>query len=98
MATEIGVVKALIGAVTATSTDGSVRTLQVGDVVYANDLISTGAEGAIEIEFADGSVMDLGRSSQALLDSEVFDPVNIDAFFYTHLTLPTNKHVYISVV
>ncbi|MAX52934.1 MAG: hypothetical protein CMH22_13240 [Methylophaga sp.] len=78
MATEIGVVKALIGAVTATSTDGSVRTLQVGDVVYANDLISTGAEGAIEIEFADGSVMDLGRSSQALLDSEVFDPVNID--------------------
>ncbi|WP_289302886.1 retention module-containing protein, partial [Methylophaga sp. UBA3996] len=78
MATEIGVVKALIGAVTATSTDGSVRTLQVGDVVYANDLISTGAEGAIEIEFADGSVMDLGRSSQALLDSEVFDPVNTD--------------------
>lgn len=78
MATEIGVVKALIGAVTVTSTDGSVRTLQVGDVVYANDLISTGAEGAIEIEFADGSVMDLGRSSQALLDAEVFDPTNTD--------------------
>ncbi len=78
MATEIGVVKALIGAVTATSTDGSVRALQVGDVVYANDLISTGAEGAVEIEFADGSVMDLGRSSQALLDTEVFDPTNTD--------------------
>jgi hypothetical protein len=78
MATEIGVVKALIGAVTATSTDGSVRTLQVGDVVYANDLISTGAEGAVEIEFADGSVMDLGRSSQALLDDEVFEPASTD--------------------
>ncbi|KKM62340.1 hypothetical protein LCGC14_1522660, partial [marine sediment metagenome] len=44
-----------------------------------NELISTGGEGAIEIEFADGSVMDLGRSSQALLDTEMFDPSSITA-------------------
>ncbi|MCX4187661.1 retention module-containing protein, partial [Methylophaga sp. OBS4] len=74
MATQIGVVKALIGEVTATAADGSIRTLQVGDRVYADELITTGAAGAVEIEFADGSIMDLGRSSQALLDSEVFDP------------------------
>lgn len=74
MATQIGVVKALIGEVTATAADGTIRTLQVGDTVYANELISTGNGGAVEIEFADGSVMDLGRDSQAMLDSNMFDP------------------------
>ena len=74
MATQIGIVKTLTGEVTATAADGSIRTLQVGDMVYANELISTGQAGAVEIEFADGSIMDLGRSSQAMLDSAVFDP------------------------
>ena len=73
MAAQIGVVKAIIGEVTATAADGSIRTLQAGDRVFANELITTGPGGAIEIEFADGSVMDLGRNSQAMLDSEVFD-------------------------
>jgi T1SS-143 domain-containing protein len=74
MATEVGVVKALMGEVTATAADGSERILRVGDIVYANELISTGPGGAVELEFADGSVMDLGRSSQAMLDSDVIDP------------------------
>ena len=74
MATEIGIIKALVGTATATATDGTIRNLQVGDKVYQNDLITTGAAGAVEIEFADGSTMDMGRSSQAMLDLEVFDP------------------------
>ncbi|WP_273152670.1 retention module-containing protein, partial [Methylophaga thiooxydans] len=74
MATQIGVIKAVLGTVTATAMDGSTRTLQIGDRVYANELISTGQAGAVEIEFADGSVMDLGRNSQAMLDNGVFDP------------------------
>ncbi len=74
MATQIGIVKALIGTVTATSADGSTRNLQVGDSVYADELVSTGSGGAVELEFADGSVMDLGRDSQALLDNTVFNP------------------------
>lgn len=74
MAVQIGIVKSLVGQVTATAADGSIRTLQAGDRVYANELISTGPDGAIEIEFEDGSVMDLGRSSQATLDSELYDP------------------------
>ncbi len=74
MATQIGIIKALIGTVTATSADGVVRNLHVGDNVYADELVSTGTGGAVEIEFADGSVMDLGRDSQALLDNAVFNP------------------------
>lgn len=74
MATEIGSIKALIGTASATSSDGTQRNLNVGDKVYASDIITTGVAGAIEIEFADGSLMDLGRSSQAILDAEVFTP------------------------
>ncbi|MED5509645.1 MAG: retention module-containing protein, partial [Pseudomonadota bacterium] len=74
MATQIGGITAVVGRVTATAEDGSIRTLQAGDRVYANEVISTGPAGAIEIEFADGSVMDLGRDSQAMLDSAVFNP------------------------
>ena len=73
MAIQVGVVKAITGSVTATAADGSIRNLQVGDRVFANELISTGAAGAIEIEFADGRVMDLGRNSQAMLDADLYD-------------------------
>ncbi|MFT7413444.1 MAG: hypothetical protein ACI9FO_000089, partial [Methylophagaceae bacterium] len=74
MATEIGFIKGLIGSAIATAADGSQRTLQVGDKIFANELVNTGAAGAVEIEFTDGSIMDLGRNSQAVLDNEVFDP------------------------
>ena len=74
MATEIGIIKTVIGTVTATAVNGSQRALHVGDKVFADDVISTGTSGAVEIEFADGSVMDFGRSSQAILDTEFFDP------------------------
>ena len=77
MATQIGIVKALIGTATATAPDGSIRNLQIGDPVYADELVSTGAGGAIELEFADGSVMDLGRNSQAMLDDSVFNPTEV---------------------
>lgn len=73
MATEAGIISALIGTATATAVDGTVRNLQVGDRVYPNEIITTGLAGAVEIEFPDGSVMDLGRNSQAVLDSETFE-------------------------
>ncbi|OUR73295.1 hypothetical protein A9Q78_04005, partial [Methylophaga sp. 41_12_T18] len=74
MATQIGTVSILIGTATATSADGTVRTLHIGDIIYADDLISTGPSAALEITFADGSLMDLGRSSQLVLDDAVYDP------------------------
>ena len=74
MATEIGFVKAIVGEVTATSANGSMRTLKIGDRVYADEVIATGLDGVIQIEFTDGSTMDMGRSSQAMLNSDMFDP------------------------
>jgi len=74
MANEIGVVQAILGSVSATAMNGAISYPQVGDTLFANDLITTGADGAIEIEFADGDVMDLGHASQVILDAQFFDP------------------------
>lgn len=74
MATQIGFISAIIGTATATTPDGATRQLQAGDKVYQNELITTGPGGAIEIQFSDGSIMDLGRQSQAMLDTSVLDP------------------------
>lgn len=74
MATYIGMVQATIGSVMAFDVEGAVRNLQAGDHVFANELIATHADGAIEVEFADGEIMDLGRSSQVFLNSQFFDP------------------------
>ena len=74
MAIQVGVLNAVIGEATATSADGVSRTLRPGDSAFADELISTGPGGAIEICFADGSVMDLGRDSQVMLNNEFFYP------------------------
>lgn len=74
MAIQIGVLNTVIGEATATSADGLVRTLRPGDSAFAEELITTGPGGAIELCFADGSVMDLGRDSQVLLNKEFFFP------------------------
>ena len=73
MATQIGIVTTLIGTATSTDVDGSIRNLQVGNQVFSDDLISTGPHGAIEIQFENDAVIDLGRSSQTILDFNVFD-------------------------
>jgi T1SS-143 domain-containing protein len=74
VATEIGMIKTLIGTAVATAADGSQRTLHAGDRVFQDEVITTDAAGAVEIEFSDGSVMTLGRGSQAVLDIDAFDP------------------------
>lgn len=74
MAIQIGVVKVVIGEVTATSVEGAGRLLQAGDQAYADDLISSGPHSAIEICFADGGLMDLGANSQVMLTDEFFYP------------------------
>ncbi|MBZ0093975.1 MAG: retention module-containing protein [Sulfuricella sp.] len=70
----IGTVKIVIGTVSATSPDGVVRVLEVGDKVNANDVIQTGDLSSVDIEFVNGTHMDMGRNSQMALDTDVFNP------------------------
>ncbi|MES9994047.1 MAG: retention module-containing protein, partial [Candidatus Thiodiazotropha sp.] len=69
----IGFVRQVIGDVKATGSDGVTRTLQVGDLVFADDLVVTGELGSIEIVFNDGGDLTLGRNSQGLLDADVYE-------------------------
>lgn len=68
MATEIGIIKTVIGTVVTKAADGSQRPLQAGDIIFQNETIITGDVGAIEIELSDGSLIDLGRNSETVLD------------------------------
>jgi len=75
----IGVVKVVIGGATATDTTGTLRSLQPGDRIFANDVIQTSAGGAVQIEFSNQSHLEIGRDSSLTLDSSVFDPARAAA-------------------
>lgn len=74
MTTEIGLIRSISGTVSATTILGEARNLQLGEAVYAGELIATEADGLTTIEFTDGSVRTLGKASQLTLDRAVFDP------------------------
>ena len=75
MATQIGEIKVIIGKVGLITPDGTPQPLQVGAKVFTDQIITTGPTSAVEIEFIDGSTMALPQNSQAVLDSETFDPL-----------------------
>ena len=79
MAADIGFIAAVIGTATATAEDGTVRVLQAGDRIYADEVISTGTDGGVEIEFTDSSVMALGRDSQTVLDGNAYSAEGVAA-------------------
>ncbi|MCG2634230.1 MAG: retention module-containing protein [Gammaproteobacteria bacterium] len=71
---QIGIVTKIVGEVTATSATGEIRILTVGDKVFPDEIIETSNGAYVEIQFTDGSKMDLAANSEAMLDAEVFDP------------------------
>lgn len=74
MATQIGTINTLVGTVTTKTAEGTQRTLQAGDIVYQDDIIITGELGAVEVELTDGSIIDLGRNSEAALNPDSLYP------------------------
>jgi len=72
LTTSIGHVKLVKGVVIAKSPDGSERILGVGDLVYPDEVIETGADGSVLIELRDGTELTLGLESRLLLDREVY--------------------------
>jgi hypothetical protein len=47
---------------------------KVGDVVYQGDVVKTGADGRVGINFADGSSFNLSSNARIALDEFVYDP------------------------
>ena len=53
---------------------GQADQTKVGDLVYQGDVVKTGADGRIGINFADGSSFNLSSNARMALDEFVYDP------------------------
>ena len=54
--------------------DGQTGQTKVGDLVYQGDVVKTGADGRVGINFADGSSFNLSSNARMALDEFVYDP------------------------
>ena len=68
-----GKVKKIRGTVFVTRGDRT-QTLRVGDPVFQNDLMQTGATGAVGIIFEDNTILSLGPKSRLAIDGYTFAP------------------------
>ena len=53
---------------------GQASQTKVGDVVYLGDVVLTGADGRVGINFADGSSFNLSSNARMILNEFVYDP------------------------
>jgi hypothetical protein len=56
------------------STAGQAGQANVGDLVYQGDIVATGADGRVGINFTDGSSFNLSNNARMALDEFVYDP------------------------
>jgi hypothetical protein len=61
-------------AVVQANVAGQADQTKVGDLVYQGDVVKTGADGRIGINFADGSSFNLSSNARMALDEFVYDP------------------------
>ena len=53
---------------------GQAGQTKVGDLVYRSDVVQTGADGRVGINFTDGSSFNLSSKTRMVLDEFVYDP------------------------
>jgi hypothetical protein len=53
---------------------GQADQAKVGDLVYLGDVVATGADGRVGINFTDGSSFNLSNNARMALDEFVYDP------------------------
>jgi hypothetical protein len=53
---------------------GQASQTKIGDLVYQGDLVQTGADGKVGINFADGTSFNLSSNARMALDEYVYDP------------------------
>ncbi|MBT8434361.1 MAG: retention module-containing protein, partial [Gammaproteobacteria bacterium] len=77
MATKnIGFVAELIGDAEVRSVDGVIRVLSIGDQIHEGDILTTGLNTEIVLEFYDGHKLQVGENTELLLDESVFAGLN----------------------
>jgi len=59
----LGTVTSVVGEVKATAADGTVRILQIGDQIHADETLNTGTLGSINIVMENGATLDCGANT-----------------------------------
>jgi ferric-dicitrate binding protein FerR (iron transport regulator) len=70
----IGAAAAVRNQVTGARASGEARPLAVGNAVYQDQTISTGANSVAQLLFTDQTTLSIGQRSQVTLDRYVYDP------------------------
>ena len=73
---QAGSIQTISGPATATTPQGQVRELHVGDIVYENEFIETSNGAQISIVLNDGNIVRLTQNSEVLLDASVGGPID----------------------
>jgi hypothetical protein len=88
----IGLVKTVGG--TATVVTGSTRVAAaIGTPVHQDDVIETGADGAVGVTFKDNTTMSIGPDTKLVLDEFVFAPEQEKYGFRTRMVQGTLYYV-----
>jgi hypothetical protein len=72
---------------------GQAEQTKVGDLVFQRDVVKTGADGRIGINFADGSSFNLSSNARMALDEFVYDPNGKSNSTFFNLTSGTMTFV-----
>ena len=73
---QAGSIKEISGSVSARTSQGQVRELNVGDLVYENELIVTSDGSSVTIELDNGKTINLSENAQILIDESVIGVVD----------------------
>lgn len=70
----VGAVQEMSGEATVVRLDGTVETLTIGSPIFNGDVVETGADGAVNIVFADETSFAVSEDARLAIDEYVFDP------------------------
>jgi len=73
---QAGSIKAISGSVSAQTSTGQVRELNIGDIIYENELILTSDGAKITIELDNGKTINLSENAQIFIDESVIGVVD----------------------
>ena len=74
---QAGSIKEISDSVSARTSQGQVRELNVGDLVYENELIETSDGSRVTIELDNGKTIDLSENAQIFIDESVIGVVDV---------------------
>lgn len=73
-AADIGAATAVVPDAKGTPPGGAASELKVGSRIVANERITAGPSGKVQLMFTDGTTLNVGSGSDLVLDKYVFDP------------------------